>query len=170
PVRFRTPDEYPSLHGKFQERLDYEGKVMQSCMHCHQVREAERKWWRAEGKPMPEEVIRPWPMPEAVGLTLDSESKATVKQVGSKSPAARAGFKAGDAILALEGQPILSMADVQWVLQLAAGPAKLHARVQRGRRTRDLTLELPADWRRGSEISWRTTTWDLRRMALGGLV
>jgi S1-C subfamily serine protease len=32
----------------------------------------------------------------------------------------------------------------------------------------DLTLDLPEGWRRG-EISWRTTTWDLRRMGLGGL-
>src|SRR5262245_21042831 len=39
PVRFSTPDEYPSLRGKFQPKLDYEGKVVQSCMHCHQVRE-----------------------------------------------------------------------------------------------------------------------------------
>ena len=32
----------------------------------------------------------------------------------------------------------------------------------------DLTLDLPEGWRRG-DISWRATTWDLRRMGLGGL-
>ena len=170
PVRFNAPEEYPSLKGKYQPKLDYEGKVVQSCLHCHQVREAERKWWRAEGRPMPEEVLHPWPMPDVVGLELDPTTKATVRKVAPQSPAARAGFKPGDALLSLSGQPLLSLADVQWVIHHAPSPATLRARVQRGRRQRDLTLELPADWRGSSDISWRTTTWDLRRMVTGGLV
>src|SRR5205823_4107690 len=48
PSRFRSPDDFPSLHGKFQAKLDYEGKVVQSCLHCHQVREAERRFFRDE--------------------------------------------------------------------------------------------------------------------------
>lgn len=31
------------------------------------------------------------------------------------------------------------------------------------------TLSLPEGWRRKSDISWRVSTWDLRRMGLGGL-
>ena len=34
----------------------------------------------------------------------------------------------------------------------------------------DLTLELGKTWRQKSDFSWRSSTWDLRRMALGGLV
>src|SRR5947209_1242151 len=30
-ARFKTPDDFPSLHGKYQATLDYEGKVVQSC-------------------------------------------------------------------------------------------------------------------------------------------
>jgi hypothetical protein len=170
PPRFNTPDEYPSLRGKYQPKLDYEGKVVQSCMHCHQVREAERKWWRAESKPMSEDVIYPWPMPSLIGLECDPTSKARIKSVTKSSAAARAGFKAGDELLLLEGQPLLSMADLQWVLQNAPAPARLQARLQRGHKQRDLTLNLPADWRRRADISWRATTWDLRRMVTGGLV
>ena len=170
PVRFNTPDDYPRLHGKYQPKLDYEGKVVPSCMHCHQVGEAERSWWRSEGKPMPDDVIYPWPMPAAIGLELDPTAKTKVKAVTKQSPAARAGFKPGDEILSLAGQPLLSIADVQWVLHHAPAPALLHARVQRGRRQRDLGLALPADWRRHSDISWRATTWDLRRKVTGGLV
>jgi S1-C subfamily serine protease len=29
---------------------------------------------------------------------------------------------------------------------------------------------LAKDWRQQSDIAWRTTTWDLRRMAAGGMV
>src|SRR5260221_9518817 len=32
PPRFATPEEYPSLRGKYQPKLDYEGKVVASCM------------------------------------------------------------------------------------------------------------------------------------------
>jgi len=158
------------LHGKYQAKLDYEGKVVQSCMHCHQVRDAERRLLREERKSMPDEVLYPYPMPEGVGLALDPAERATVKNVVPHSAAEKAGLKAGDKILALEGQPILSIADFQWVLQNAAQPATLQAQVLRGRRKVNLELDLAADWRRHSDIAWRTTTWDLRRMAAGGMV
>ena len=70
----------------------------------------------------------------------------------------------------LEGQPIISIADVQWVLHNASEPATLNAQVVRGGKKINLALNLEKDWRRHSDIAWRTTTWDLRRMGLGGLV
>lgn len=169
PTRFRTPDGYPSLRGRYLPDLDYEGKVVQSCLHCHQVGEAERTWWREAKEPMPEPVIYPWPMPQAIGLELDPGGKARVHRVVPGSPAAQAGCQPGDELISLEGQPLLSIADVQWVLHHAPAPATLEARLQRGSRFLEVTLRLPADWRRRSDISWRATTWDLRRMVTGGL-
>src|SRR2546428_4233561 len=52
PVAKKRPEEYPSLAGKYKPTLDYEGKVAASCMHCHQVREAERLSYRAASKPI----------------------------------------------------------------------------------------------------------------------
>ncbi len=170
PTKFKTPDDFPSLAGKYKSTLDYEGKVVQSCMHCHQVRDAERRFFRSERKPIPDEVLYPYPMPDTVGLALDAKEKHKVKNVIPGSAAAKAGFKPGDEILALEGQPIISIADLQWVLHNAGEPATLDAQVARGRKKINLTLNLPKDWRRHSDIAWRTTTWDLRRMAAGGLV
>ena len=170
PTRFNTPDEYIRLRGKYQPKLDYEGKVVQSCLHCHQILEAQRSWWRSEHQPVPEEVLYPWPMPGVLGLELDPTAKAKVKRVTQESPAARAGFQPDDELLSLENQPLLSIADVQWALHNAPAPATLQARVQRHHRQLDLTLALPSDWRRHLDISWRTTTWDLRRMVTGGLV
>jgi hypothetical protein len=168
--RFKAPEEYPSLQGKYKPTLDYEGKVVQSCMHCHQVREAERKFYRTDGKPVPDEVLYPWPMPDVTGLTLNPKEKAKIKAVARGSSAEKDGYRAGDEILMLEGQPILSIADVQWVLHNTNGPAKLKAEVQRGKQRLTLPLTLAEGWRRQSDISWRATTWDLRRMATGGLV
>src|SRR2546421_895462 len=151
PVRFKTPDEFPSLRGKYPAKLDYEGKVVQSCMHCHQVRDAERRLLRDEKKPIPDEVLYPYPMPEVIGLALDPAESATVKNLLAGSAAEKAGFNAGDKILVLEGQPILSIADVQWVLQNAAQPATLNARVLRRLTKVNLALDLAADWRRLSD-------------------
>lgn len=168
--RYEQPELYPALRDRFTAEIDYEGKVAQSCIHCHQVRDAERRLLREADKPIPDEAVYPWPMPEVVGLKFDPKAKATVAQVERGSSAARDGFEAGDKIVALEGQPILSIADVQWVMHMAEPPAKLAAQVSRGGRERTLELTLDEHWRRSSAISWRPTTWDLRRMATGGMV
>ena len=170
PTKFKTPHDFPSLAGKYKPTLDYEGKVVQSCMHCHQMRDAERRFFRDDKKPIPDEVLYPYPMPNAAGLSLDPKEKAKVRKVVPGSAAQKAGFRMGDEILALAGQPIISIADVQWVLNNASEPATLNTQVLRGRKKINVALNLDKDWRRHSDIAWRTTTWDLRRMAAGGLV
>ncbi len=171
PVKFKTPEQYPGLAGKFTATLDYStGKVARSCIHCHQVGEAQRKLFRADSQPIPDDVLYPWPVPDVVGLSFDPKAKATVASVAAGSAALNAGFKAGDELVSLEGQPLLSIADVQWVLHHAKDPVTLKAAVRRGGHQFVLTLQLGKSWRQKSDISWRSTTWDLRRMALGGLV
>jgi hypothetical protein len=170
PVQFKTPEDYPSLAGKYAPTLNYGPNVAASCVHCHQTREAERLTFRAANKPMPDEVIFPWPIPTVVGLAFDPAEKATVREVTPGSAAAKAGFRPGDEMGSLEGQPLLSIADVQWVLHHAPSPATLHATVQRAGQWQELTLALEPGWRRRTDISWRATSWDLRRMTTGGLV
>lgn len=167
---FKTPDDFPSLQGKYKPAIDYEGKVVQSCMHCHQVRDAERLVYRSQGKPIPDSVLYPWPMPTVVGLALDPDEMATVKSVAAGSSAEKDGFKPGDKIVSLEGQALLSIADIQWVLHHAPDTASLRAEVRRGDQTMALLLTLPEGWRKNTDIGWRVTSWELRRMATGGLV
>jgi hypothetical protein len=170
PGPYRTPRDFPGMAETFGTAIDYEGTTAKSCMHCHQVREAERLAFRNKGGPIPEDVLYPYPDPETLGLRLDPKTTATVKAVAPGSAAATAGLAPGETIAALRGQPILSTADVQWALHTIPGEAKeLEATVRRADGTsRPVTLPLPDGWRRGN-ISWRTSTWDLRRMALGGL-
>ena len=70
----------------------------------------------------------------------------------------------------LNGQPILSIADMQWVLNEAdpAG-ADITAEVRRGNETAELRLHLTDGWRHRDDIDWRVSSWGLRRMVTGGL-
>jgi serine protease Do len=104
-------------------------------------------------------------------LILDPKERATVIDVEAGTPAAAAGFQKGDAILALDGQSLLSIADVQWVLHQAdSSGAELKANVLRNGKSVPLTLTLKSGWRQRDDISWRASTWGLRRMATGGLL
>ncbi|HEY8503233.1 MAG TPA: Trx7/PDZ domain-containing (seleno)protein [Gemmataceae bacterium] len=167
---FPTPEKFPTLRDKYGPALDYKGDVVRSCIHCHQIGDATRDYYRTRGEPIPERVLFPYPHPKALGLILDPEEKATVEEVTPGSLAAEAGFRKGDEILTLEGQPLLSLADVQWVLHHAPPEGELKATVKRGGQTRTLTLTLPPGWRRLDDISWRAGSWPLRRMALGGML
>lgn len=165
-----VPEQYPSLRGKYGPKLDYAGKVVPSCIHCHQIGEAQRQLYRDRRQPLPEKLLFPYPHPKAIGLILDPKKEASVRRVEAGSPAARAGFRAGDEIVSLEGQPLLSLADVQWVLHNAAEEASLKTEVRRDGKPLSLTLTLPKGWRRRETISWRVSSWSLRRMAAGGMV
>lgn len=155
---WKTPEAIPMLTGK---KVQADGSRA-NCIHCHDVPGGELLSLRKEAKPVPDSVLWPYPMPNAVGLNLEVKERATVKSVREGSAAANAGFKAGDQIVKLDGQPMLSIADVQWVLHNAAEPAKVKAEVKRGDKTMEIILPLEKGWRRSSDFLWRTTTWPLR--------
>ena len=166
-----SPELYPSLRDKYTDSLNYSGNVVKSCIHCHQIGDARRDLYRANRKPLPETLLFPYPHPKAIGLILDPDQRATVKEVVSESPAAKAGFRAGDRFESLAGQPLLSIADVQWVLQQTpATGGQVVARVSRDDGSRELTLRLRPGWRQADEISWRVSAWGLRRMTTGGML
>ena len=168
PSRFQTPRDYPTLSGRYKAELDYAGSVARSCIHCHQIRDAERQVTRSAGERFSDEVLYPYPDPEVVGLKMNPKEMATIERVTAGSSADRDGFRPGDAIVALDGQPLLSIADLQWVLHNAPATAKLPARVRRDGSLLDLTMTLNEGWRRGN-VSWRPTSWQLRQMGFGGM-
>ena len=166
--RYRTPERYPSLR-KFSPGIDYAGQVARSCIHCHQIPTAEHQIHRSSGKPFPEKALFAWPTPGIIGLELRLDHCATVKNVQPASPAHRAGFKTGDEIITLAGQPMLSTADIQWVLHNAGKEPRINAVVRRGDKKFRLGLVLAEGWRHKADISWRGSSWDLRRVVLGGM-
>lgn len=170
PVPFRTPVEIPDLAKKYGRELNWGGKVVQSCVHCHQVGEALRAHHRGRGEPVPPEMIYPMPAPETIGLTLAPDAMARVSAVSAGSPAAAAGFQPGDEIRTCGGQVLISVADFAWALHGAPEAGPLPVVVRRGGVELPLSLVLPEGWRLKTDISRRVGTWSMRAMALGGLV
>jgi hypothetical protein len=164
-----VPEKFPTL-GKYTNQLNYEGNVVQSCIHCHQVGDAMKDYYRRKREPLPEDVLFPYPHPKSLGLILDPKERATVKEVTPNTPAAKAGFKPGDVIRAMNGQPLISMADVQWVLhRTPADGGKIDAYVFRDGKAMNLSLVLAKGWRQADDISWRSSSWGLRRMGTAGM-
>lgn len=168
---FERPELFPALKEKYTSSLNYSGDVVKSCIHCHQIGDAIRDHYRAEKKPIPDEILNPYPHPKALGLILDPTRRATVKDIVKGSVAAKAGLQVADRIISINNQPILSIADVQWVLHGISGTGgELKAEIERNGNARTVTVPLSSGWRNLDDISWRVSSWGLRRMVTGGLV
>lgn len=171
PPLFASPELFPSLKDKFTAQLDYDGAVEQSCIHCHQIGDAQRDYYRQRREPLPESVLYPYPHPKTLGLVFDPDQMATLSSVAPGSWGAEAGFQTGDRWLRMAGQPLVSIADIQWVLQQTpAAGGTIAVDVERSGQRQTINLALPAHWRRQGDLSWRASSWTLRRMTTGGLV
>ncbi len=181
PVQHDTPVDMPALAKKYTRDLDWEGKVVQSCVHCHQIGDAMRTEFRDQKETIPDNLIYPFPAPEAIGLTFESDGSFVIKSVLEDSPAYHAGLQSGDEILTVNNgsgsswanrQILISHADLSWILHNAGD--EITFLVQEGGPRRLIhetpTIKLPENWRRNSDISRRVGTWPMRAMALGGLL
>ncbi len=166
-----TPEQFPNLKEKYTATLNYQGEVAKSCIHCHQIGEAQREFYWSSGRPIPERVMFPYPHPKSLGLILDPDKRASVKTIEQGSVAQDAGLRPGDRIVSIQGQPPLSIADVQWVLhQVDASGGEVAFDIVRGNEQKQLMMKLEPGWRRAGDLSWRASTWGLRRMVNGGMV
>jgi hypothetical protein len=166
---FARPEQYPSLQTRYTSLLNYDGKVVPSCIHCHMISEAKHDVALKRGQ-LTDSVLFPFPHPRSFGLILDPKQRPTVLRTEPGSDAQKAGFQPGDIVQTLEGQTLLSTADIQWVLNAApAEGATLKVGVIRAGTPKALSLTLPPGWRQRDDISWRVSTWGLRRAALGGM-
>jgi len=134
------------------------------------VGEAFRAYYREQNTTIPPSFIYPWPASETIGLTLAPDQIARVQSVAPDSMAAKAGLQAGDELTTLDGQPLISIADVSWALDHAPEAGTLAVGFKRGDDQKKLGLVLPPEWRTKTDISKRVGTWSMRGMATGGLV
>lgn len=170
PLEVASPELFPTLKEKYTDRLNYAGNVVKSCIHCHQIGDARREWYRDAGKPIPEKILFPYPHPKIVGLTIDPDQPGAVKSVAASSAAAASGLKPGDTIQTMNGQIVLSIADIQWVLDnIDENGGEIPITYQRDGAELQGRLLLKKGWRRNGDISWRVSSWPYRRMVTGGM-
>jgi serine protease Do len=170
PSVFASPEKIPALEQRYTNKLDLEGDTVKSCIHCHMIGESMLTYFRNEEKPIPSSLLFPYPHPKTLGIVFDPNTCATVKAVLPGSIGDESGLLAGDRIRALEGQPILSIADVQWVLHhLPDSACLLNATVDRAGDSVSVPIQLPNAWRSKEDTSWRASRWQMRQLGLGGM-
>ncbi len=171
---WQTPEQIPSLKRNVRLNRPYLGQAGRhgGCIHCHMVPTNELKSLREIGKPISTRKFFPFPLPDAVGMHMNPKEMATVQSVQPNSIAAVAGIQPRDRILRLQGQPIVSTADLQWVLHNAADKDTLDVQIERNldaveqTTTKTVSLELPEGWRMGLS-DWRFINRGLLRQILG---
>ncbi|QDU29623.1 Periplasmic serine endoprotease DegP precursor [Anatilimnocola aggregata] len=149
---YAVPEKTPGLTDK-----PTPASTKQNCIHCHMVKEfALRAKWEA-GR-LNKEDLYVFPMPDRVGLTFDTADGLLVKSVQSGSAADKAGIQAGDTLSLLAGQPLISTADVQWILNSTPSTSELPLTLTRDGKSLNKTLALSGNWKE-YDIGWRASTW-----------
>ena len=119
---------------------------------------------------MPLKWLFPYPTAGSLGMTLGEDPVTGVAAIEDEGIAARGGLKAGDEIVAMDGQPLVSVADLSWVLHRFPDVGTLPVKVKRGGESFDLSLDLPQGWRaKGPANGKRVGYWPMRAMAFGGM-
>ena len=118
---------------------------MQSCIHCHQIGDAQRQFYRektarSRAGAVPVSASQgAWPDPRSEGVaTVPCWMSRPIRRHEGRLSKRATRFNRSN------GQPLLSMADVQWVLHhVPAGGGMVKAVVKRERKASEVALELP---------------------------
>jgi S1-C subfamily serine protease len=129
------------------------------CIHCHQVNEFRRADAKAAGT-WSRDDLWVYPLPENAGLTLEVDRSDIVKAVHAGSPAARAGIRAGDKLVSLNGYPVTSNADAQYALHKGPKSGAMPVEWSRGTNSMEGKLELAEGWRK-TNLTWRASLLDI---------
>lgn len=137
----------------------YKAIARGGCIHCHQAKEILRAQDDREGgwDPLSRWV---YPLPENIGLTLDLDKGDRIKAVAEPSPAAKAGLRAGDTLVRLNGRPVHSFADAQFALHKAPAQGAVTIAWARDGQGRQSELQLADGWKK-TNITWRPSLMDL---------
>ena len=157
--RWKTALEIPATRKQFQKQL-LEPTSRENCIHCHNIYDGWHKTAYDEGT-FDQDSLWVYPIPDNVGMSINVDEGNVVGKVIDGSFADKAGITAGDVIHTMNGQPIISQADMQWVLHNLPKEAHLQIEIKRDGELLTKTLSLNGDWKK-SDISWRGSMWGLR--------
>ncbi len=126
----------------------------QPCAHCHHANNFRFQQLRFEGT-FRKEMVYQYPLPENLGLTMDSSAPNRVRSAAETSPAGKAGIRAGDVVTRVNDTPIYTDADLQFALNPLPEPTTVTLHAERaGKPLPPAVVALPAGWRK-TDVSWR---------------
>ena len=157
--KWKTPLEIPGLRKRFGKKL-LQPTGKENCIHCHNIHDGWHDTAYDEGT-FDLDSIWIFPLPSNIGMSIDVDTGVMIETVTSASFAARVGIQAGDVIHTMNGQPIISIADMQWVLHNLPKTSNLAVEVKRGNDILTKTLSLSGEWKK-SDISWRASFASIR--------
>ena len=139
------------------EQLQGRIAPMFGCFHCHYAREAQQYLALEAGTWTPDQF---WifPEPKRLGLEMNQVQQAVVQSVLPDSPAAQAGLQPGDHLQTLNGKPVLTKYDIQWILdQLPDKTQPLPFTLLRDDKPLSGHLQLQETWKVGdpADYAWR---------------
>ncbi len=155
PKPYRTAMEMPGLENKNNYRKTTERN---NCIHCHNIHDAENHKLHLEKK-MTHETLWRYPFPDNLGLSIDPKDGQRIATVAPNSAAARAGLRPGQTLTHVNSQPIISIADIQWVLHNLSNDAEL-IRINIAGSSRQHLIRTTPGWKK-TDISWRGSLWNL---------
>lgn len=153
--QFPVAEQIPGLQDRAVDET-----TPKNCIHCHMVGEHVRKL-KYQKKQLSPADVWVYPLPTNIGITLNVDDGLRVESVTPNSPAARAGVEAGDELSAMNGQPLISQADIQWVLHNSPVETMIDLALERGGRSLTKALRLDGNWKE-SDLSWRESSWSFR--------
>ncbi len=154
-----TADEIPSETISRIAAQEKQGN--QSCIHCHNVYDGLRDHAIANGNYDPAKRYK-YPLPQNIGLEVDGNSGTMISHVIPGSPAAKTGLQSGQQIRMMNGQPIHSIADIQFVLHNLGERAEVAIDVSDPESAAVSTekLSLVPGWKFG-DIGWRASMYGM---------
>ena len=115
------PPEMPEMTD-----LRYNG----SCIRCHMVHEAQYHRQRKAGT-FTARSLWLYPLPDNVGIKLDAKLGNLINEIVADSFAAKAGLQPGDRIRSANGSRIVTVSDLQFLLNGLEAKSKLTVNVER---------------------------------------
>ena len=156
---YATPRQVPGL-----ETRPASASVRQECIHCHMIKDfALRAKWE-QGR-LTTADLYVYPLPTSIGLTTDLDDGLKITAVATGSPAAAAGLAAGDDLVSINRQPLISLADIQWALNAAPNEGALAVQIKRDGKLLDKSVTVRGDWKK-ADIAWRESSWPVLRRGL----
>lgn len=138
-----------------------------NCIHCHNIHDAQQTEAYMKGT-FSKEMLWRYPLPENIGLSIQRDDGRQIESILPNSPASTSGLKTGDEIVGVNGQAILSIADIQWVLHGLSNigdTVQISALRSKGESGSvdpiQATLTLNEDWKK-TDITWRGSMWSLQ--------